>query len=49
MIIILYTIRKGQEKTGIMIGDVVISTTKLNPMVNTTGWFVIENKSFCQT
>ena len=39
-----YTIQEGQEKSCIMIGDVVVSTIKLNPIVNTVGLFVIGNK-----
>ena len=39
-----YTIQEGQEKPCIMIGDVVVSTIKLNPIVNTVGLFVIGNK-----
>ena len=40
-----YTIRKGHEKSGYKIGDVVVKTTKLNRVNGTINWFIIGNKT----
>ena len=40
----LILFEKGQEKSSIKFGDVVVSTTKLNPIVNINSWFVLGNK-----
>ena len=46
---LLYTIQEGEAKPGIVIGGVVVNTTKLNPIANAVDWFSIGNIIFYQT
>ena len=38
-----YTIEEVQEKRGISIGDLVVTTTKINPIASDVSWFTIGN------
>ena len=38
-----HTLYNRVKKKGILIGDVVVKTTKLNPIATAVGWFAIGN------